>query len=272
MPSIIGTTIVVILIIIAGLSPLLLWYLHKVKRVRQLLKEQEAELQRLKEEEQTILIWLKDAENREREKLQEIRKEIFGDQEIDSLREELDKLNQQIEQRREEIRFHQQEKLFELTEDTFHKTHSVSLTDEEKEEINLLRNLVPKFSQHKDVLLKLIWTQYYQKPIQELCKKLQAEKACGIYKITNAENEKVYIGKSVDIADRWKTHCKTGLGINTISHLTNKFYKALYREGIENFSFQIIETLTPDQLDERERYWIEFYNCVEYGYNTKVGG
>ena len=59
---------------------------------------------------------------------------------------------------------------------------------------------------------------------------------CGIYKIENLLNNKIYIGQSIDIFFRWKTHC--------YNHNSNNILavdKAIQKYGRENFSFQIIE-------------------------------
>lgn len=124
----------------------------------------------------------------------------------------------------------------------------------------------------KDAFYKLIWTEFYQKPLQALCKLLNADKSVGIYKITDTRNQRMYIGQAVDIGTRWKEHVKCGLGIGTTSYLSNKFYTALHNHGAENFTFEILELCSRDKLDERERYWIDFYNAASFGYNTKPGG
>lgn len=98
----------------------------------------------------------------------------------------------------------------------------------------------------------------------------------GIYKITNLINQKVYIGQSVDIEKRWKTH-KThsldyyGEDFNCV------FYKAIRKYGLENFSFEVIEECSKEELDEKEKYWIKFYNSFLgfencNGYNMTLGG
>jgi hypothetical protein len=48
----------------------------------------------------------------------------------------------------------------------------------------------------------------------------------------------------------------------------------MYHDGIENFIFEVIEECPLEQkkLDERERYWIEYYNSYEEGYNSTRGG
>jgi len=43
-------------------------------------------------------------------------------------------------------------------------------------------------------------------------------------------------------------------------------------QGPENFSFEILEECPESALNERERYWIDFYCSIENGYNTMPGG
>lgn len=43
--------------------------------------------------------------------------------------------------------------------------------------------------------------------------------------------------------------------------------------GVDNFSFEIIENIENDKLNEREQYWIAQYNSlVPQGYNLTIGG
>lgn len=43
--------------------------------------------------------------------------------------------------------------------------------------------------------------------------------------------------------------------------------------GVDNFSFEIIEECADNQLNERESYWIQQYNCIApNGYNMTSGG
>lgn len=82
----------------------------------------------------------------------------------------------------------------------------------------------------------------------------------GIYKITNLLNNKIYIGQSIHIERRWIEHC--------IPSARSVIGKAIQKYGKQSFSFQVLEECTPDQLDEREEYYIHFYNSiVPNGYN-----
>lgn len=92
----------------------------------------------------------------------------------------------------------------------------------------------------------------------------------GIYKITCNETGKCYIGQSIDIENRWLQHiCATKYETDN-----NKFYNAMRKYGYENFTYEIIEECSNSQeeLDDRERYWIEYYNSYEDGYNSTRGG
>lgn len=83
----------------------------------------------------------------------------------------------------------------------------------------------------------------------------------GIYKIENLINHKKYIGQSVHIERRWVEHC--------IPSNTSVIANAIKEFGKENFSFQVIEECSQNELDQREAYWITFYDCiVPNGYNV----
>lgn len=84
---------------------------------------------------------------------------------------------------------------------------------------------------------------------------------CGIYKITNNKINKVYIGQSVNIKRRWKDH-------RNHSHVGSLLSQALFKEGLQNFSFEILEECDKSKLNERELFYIMQYNSFEpNGYN-----
>ncbi len=92
---------------------------------------------------------------------------------------------------------------------------------------------------------------------------------CGIYKITNMKDDKVYVGQAVDIYKRWCEHCKAGLGIDTPQG--NKLYAAMLEDGLENFTFELLEECPREELNRKEAYYISLYNSVQYGYNSIKG-
>jgi group I intron endonuclease len=96
---------------------------------------------------------------------------------------------------------------------------------------------------------------------------------CGIYKITNLINGKVYIGQSVDIGARWRKHHNEPFDVN--SHQYNcSLYRAIRKYGLDYFSFEIIEECKKEDLNEREKYWVSQYNShnKNFGYNETEGG
>lgn len=97
------------------------------------------------------------------------------------------------------------------------------------------------------------------------------EVICGIYKITNLVNGKIYIGQSKNIYKRWSEHKRPR------NYNCPLLYKAIKKYGIDNFSFEIQEICSEEELNEKEIYWIKYYNsCVffenGFGYNCNEGG
>ena len=95
----------------------------------------------------------------------------------------------------------------------------------------------------------------------------------GIYKITNLINQKIYIGQSKNIEDRWRAHRSRPFQSNAAQY-ESPLYKAIRKYGLKNFSFQVIEECTIKELNQKEIYWIAYYhsNDKKYGYNLTEGG
>jgi group I intron endonuclease len=91
---------------------------------------------------------------------------------------------------------------------------------------------------------------------------------CGIYKITNIVNGKIYIGSSNDIKQRWRRH-KSDLKLNR--HDNVYLQRAWNKYGEKNFKFEILEEIPIENLIEKEQYYIAKYNTLYniYGYNLK---
>ena len=136
-------------------------------------------------------------------------------------------------------------------------------------DVQVLERIKPKLSQPR-ILCMLIWSTYFQKPMTTLCNNvLGKDTVTGIYKITNQETNECYIGQAVDVATRWKSHAKCGLGIDT--PVSNKLYKAMQEYGIWSFSWELLETCPQDQLNEKEKFYISLYDSKDYGYNSTIG-
>lgn len=95
----------------------------------------------------------------------------------------------------------------------------------------------------------------------------------GIYKITNQINGKVYIGQSVCIQHRWNEHRSAAFNINNKNYNCH-LYRSIRKYGIENFTFEILEQCNEEELNDKEIYWIKYYDATnkEKGYNIKLGG
>lgn len=142
-------------------------------------------------------------------------------------------------------------------------------TENELDDIKALERVKPNLHQPR-ILCMLIWSTYFQKPMTALCNNvLGTAIVCGIYKITNQETGECYIGQAVDIAKRWKDHAKCGLGIDTPAN--NKLYKAIQEYGIWNFSWELLEKCSKEQLNEKEYFYIDLYDSKNYGYNSSSG-
>lgn len=147
--------------------------------------------------------------------------------------------------------------------------YKLSLSPQDEEDIKLLQDIKIRFH-NPLVISKLIWTTYYQKQTTELCNRiLGTEKVCGIYKITDLITDQVYIGQSLDIDRRLKEHIKAGLGIDTTA--TNILYKAMLRDKVQNFTFQLMETCPKEQLNSKEAYWIDMFSSDKFGLNAQGG-
>ena len=149
--------------------------------------------------------------------------------------------------------------------------HSILLKPEEKEDIKYLEGLVGHI-RRPQLLYKLIWSEYIQKPTKEMIDRVVGKnKICGIYKITNKNSGRAYIGQSTDIGNRWinhiKTICKTDGGA-----ARTKFHDMVYKDGLENFLFEILEECEKEKLNEREKYYINFFQTTDFGYNSTKGG
>ena len=89
----------------------------------------------------------------------------------------------------------------------------------------------------------------------------------GIYCYENKLNHKKYIGQSTNIEKRYVQHIydASSRPCQVIDFAINKY-------GIDNFNFTVLEECSEDRLNEREVYWINYYNSYINGYNSTTGG
>ena len=101
------------------------------------------------------------------------------------------------------------------------------------------------------------------------------KKTCGIYKITNQVNSKVYIGQSKNIEKRWQRHSLESFKEKSENY-NYPLYQAIRKYSLENFTFEIIEECLPEELNKKEIDYISFYESYPpekgKGYNQTPGG
>lgn len=86
----------------------------------------------------------------------------------------------------------------------------------------------------------------------------------GIYMIVNLITNKTYIGKSINIDSRWKSHISN---LKTNKHINKDLQLDWNKFGESNFSFKVLEYCSEDLLSSRERHWIDIFNSKLFGYN-----
>ncbi len=90
----------------------------------------------------------------------------------------------------------------------------------------------------------------------------------GIYKITNLIDGKCYIGQSVNIKKRFRSHRS-----NAKSNHNEYLRKSISKYGIDNFAFEVLKECKIEQLDDYEKkYILQFNSLVPNGYNMDKGG
>lgn len=91
-----------------------------------------------------------------------------------------------------------------------------------------------------------------------------------VYMIINEKNGKIYIGKTMDlITQRFKRHINDALSMRLNTHLA----RAIRKYGEDNFYVKQLDiAMTEDELNKKEKYWIEHYDAVNKGYNMVDGG
>ena len=147
--------------------------------------------------------------------------------------------------------------------------YRLQLAKEDIEEIEALRSIESQL-RNSEPLNKVIWKCYYEKPTTDLIGRVIGGGIhTGIYKITDVASGKCYVGQAVNLADRWKQHIKRGVGAETPTR--NKLYPAMRALGPENFTFEVIEECGRSLLDQREKYWTDYFKAQEFGFSIRKG-
>ncbi len=240
-----------------------------------LFKVREEELNRLieekrKEKEQTMLVLL---EKEKQEKIEQYNQEtgrIIADQlvlkasyqaQVDEIKKELDEFSEKRLAINEAIR---RERELEEAEDFYR----IDVPQEDQEDIEVLNTIAPRL-RNKEALNKLIYSVFIQRPMDEMIKRITGGRdISGIYKITYLKTGEAYIGKTTNIKKRWGEHVKSALDIGTIAH--SSFHNRLKKDGLWNYTFEVLEEVPKEQLTEREKFYIQLYG-TDTQLNMKVG-
>ena len=149
--------------------------------------------------------------------------------------------------------------------------YSIVFDADELHDMDYLNQIKPKL-RNPEIAGKVIWSTFIQKKYNNFTAKiLGTEEVCGIYKITDQITKEAYIGQSVSIQTRWKDHIKSGIGAVKAS-ASNQLYAAIKRDGIENFTFELLEACSREELNSKEKYFIGLYQTDVYGLNSTKGG
>jgi len=81
---------------------------------------------------------------------------------------------------------------------------------------------------------------------------------CGIYRIINVVNNKVYIGNTLYLDNRWKQH---KWYLNNNKHPNRHLQSAWNKDKSYSFDYFILERCEPEKLLEREQFWIDKYKA-----------
>ena len=147
--------------------------------------------------------------------------------------------------------------------------YRVCLSEDAASDVELL-SAIRKNLKKPEIIDKIIYENYIAKPVLEMIKRVLQNSTCsGIYKITCLKTKEVYVGKSTDIKNRWQQHCKTAFNCGTIA--SSVLHRKMQQYGIENFTFELLEKVSKDQLSEREKFYIDFYKTKEIGLNERNG-
>lgn len=147
--------------------------------------------------------------------------------------------------------------------------YRICITENDLDDIQTIQSIRQKL--HKTAFLdKMCYDAFVAKYVKEMIKRvLINDDQSGIYKVTNIQTNEIYIGKSTSVATRWTNHVKSAFGLEGVAD--SQFQRALKKYGVQNFTWELLEQVPKEQLSTREKYYIEFYDTLNYGYNQRNG-
>ena len=146
--------------------------------------------------------------------------------------------------------------------------YTIQLNEADKRDVAYLQSIEYNLREARPLRM-LIWTTFYRDKVNDLAARVGAVGATGIYKITHIDSGISYVGQARDIKERWVTHVKCSLGIDT--PVTSQLYTFTREKGIDNFTFEILEKCSINELNEKEKFYIDLYQTYDYGLNKTRG-
>lgn len=150
------------------------------------------------------------------------------------------------------------------SDDEAYEGLTLSYSKQDERLISLLDQIKENYPDLAVEIAEIEWRKVWQPLFKDMTSEMG--KVSGIYRIWTIDDKgfcRNYIGKGVNIRDRWSDHIKKMIGSKVAGN--ELLYKLVTPEMAH---FEIIEEVPEDKLNEREHYWIEFYNGTTDGYNT----
>ena len=151
-----------------------------------------------------------------------------------------------------------------------HLFFTVQIPEQYRQDIQYLLTSVSPQVKHPDIINKLIWQEYVKPYLDQTFKRINIKDQSGIYKITNIDNKKSYIGKSTNVKKRIADHFKGAVGIQTIAD--QAVHHQMRKLGLWNWMIEVIGYFPKDQLSQKQKFYIDKFKAIQYGYNRNSGG
>ena len=148
--------------------------------------------------------------------------------------------------------------------------YTIQLPEEYREDIEFLLTTVAAKVQHPDIISKLVWAEYVKPYLDDTFKRIEIKAEPGIYKLTNLDSGKAYVGKSTDVKKRIADHFKSAVGCKAIAD--QAVHHEILKTGFWNWSIEVITYCDKDKLSELEKHYIEFFDTQTFGFNRNAGG
>ena len=198
------------------------------------------------------------------------------------IQEDFDMFNDNIKQSREELKiaFEREKNRQDEIIEQYRRAEQIKqnkdyyrivLSENNVDDVQKLRKMAKELHDPA-ILYKLIYKEYYEKPFNEMVGRVTngTRGNVGIYKITNLENGRVYVGQTKQtFKERWRTHLKRG--VKAEAGTMNKLYDAMWQDGPENFTFEILSECDVAELNQKEKEYIALYKANTWGYNSNAG-